>query len=912
MKHNPTLIATQVALALSTFSYSALAAEESTDAIKPQASEQSKASKAEQVVVTGSRIVRVAKEGPTSVTVLTAKEIEQQGYKSVFDALNNLPQNTGFVQGDDFGNTFTPAANSISLRGLGPNHTLVLLNGHRMADYPIAYQGSVNFVNLADIPAGLIERVEVLNGGASAIYGSDAIAGVVNIILKKHIEGINISARTGRLQHGGGEDTRLSLSGGATFDQLSLVYALDLNRRAMLWSKDRDFMADDTLGGARPRAILSRTDLGRNVYEDLSGICGRFSNNFYGSVSTVHDPKGGSFCGSGKGSSSYWTLQTKKEGLSGFVGLNYSLDANHLLFAEFQAGRNTTENNTRGPSWTAAAASGKSYFLNQNTGNFEQWTKRFAPEEIGGASHWNRRWEDTSANLALGARGNLGETSWTYEAVYSASGYDSRHRAPLFYNGIDEYFLGPQLGKTASGVSIYAPDPNRFYTPVTPEAFSQLFGHARSHNKSWNQTFSLSATGELLELSGGPLKLATVAEWGRQGYITAADPRLAQGVFYNNSRATYVSGARTRYALGAELNAPLTKQITATLAGRYDHYAFAGNDVGKFTYNGGLEYRPSNSLLVRSNYATSFRAPDMNYIFANQTNGYYASTTDYYRCYLAGQPLSNCQFANQSPGANYVQTQNKDLKPENGKSWGLGLVWAPNNQFDLSLDYWKVRIKDEVTNLDADHLLQTEAHCRSGKLEASSAQCLDAFNRIVRNPADAPLRPNAIANIFINPINAADEETSGFDLNTGYRWRTQDWGRFGGQIRYSRVLTHRYRQFAHDEPVDLHHSMNNSDWPDRVTATFDWSREAWRSSLTFNRYGRIPNGDGSAYLSPTWLTNASVGHQINKRASVSLTINNLFDTVKYDGRGGWPFYPVGNYTPYGRQIWLSASYQFGG
>lgn len=907
MHHKNTLLAAQVAIALSTFAASA--ADQPAEADKAAKAPAKAAEQTEQVVVTGSRIVRVAKEGPTSVTVLTAREIEQQGYKSVFDALNNLTQNTGFVQGDDFGNTFTPAANSISLRGLGPNHTLVLVNGHRLADYPIAYQGSVNFVNLADIPAGLVERVEVLNGGASAIYGSDAIAGVVNIILKKRVEGVTVTGRAGRLQDGGGDDARLTLTGGAEAGRLNLVYAFDVSKRDMLWSKDRDFMADDTSQGGTPRAILSRDNLSADEYLDLSDVCGRFAGHFYGGVSKVKDGDG-SFCGSGRASSSYWTLQTKKQTVSGFTGLNFSLDPDNLLFAEFQIGKSTTENNTRGPSWTSAAATGKSYFLNQNTGNYEQWIKRFSPEEIGGAGRWNRRWEDASVNLAFGARGHLGE-SWNYEAAYSASGYESRNRVPLFFTGLDEYFLGPQLGRNASGVAIYAPDTGRFYNPLTPEAFDRLAGYARSKNKSWSQTANVSASGDLFELSGGPLKLATVAEFGSQGYITAADPKLAEGVFYNSNQAIRVSGSRKRYAVGAELSAPVLSQVIATLAGRYDRYSFGGSDEGKFAYNGGLEYRPTNQLLLRTSYATSFRAPDMNYIFASEVKGYYASTTDYYRCELAGKPLSDCEFANQSPGANYVQRQNKDLKPENGRSWGAGLVWAPSNQFDFSFDYWKVRIKDEVTNLDAGQLLRTEADCRAGRLDPRSAQCLDVFNRIQRNPADATLRPNAIANIIVNPINAADEETSGFDINTAYRLPTEAWGRFTGKVRYSRVLTHRYQEFAEDDRLDWLNSKSNSNWPDRVTATVDWSRQAWSTTLTFNRYGRIPNGDGSGYLSATWLTNARLNYDFSKNASVSLTVNNLFDKVKRDNTGGWPFYPVGSYTPYGRQIWLGASYQFG-
>src|SRR5438105_3132001 len=161
-----------------------------------------------EVVVTGSRIAQPVSQGPTTVTVITGEQLEAQGFRNVFDALNTLPQNSGFTQGADFGNTFTPAANAISLRGLGPNHTLVLFNGRRVADYPIAYDGSVNFVDLASVSSAAIDRIEILNGGASAIYGSDAIAGVVNVILKDHTNGVDVNAKIGTTDRGGGNNAR--------------------------------------------------------------------------------------------------------------------------------------------------------------------------------------------------------------------------------------------------------------------------------------------------------------------------------------------------------------------------------------------------------------------------------------------------------------------------------------------------------------------------------------------------------------------------------------------------------------------------------------------------------------------------------------------------------------------------------
>src|SRR5689334_928825 len=129
-------------LALTLISSSAIAQENTEDVAE--------------VVVTGSRIPRDEGQRATSITAISAEDLEAQGFRNVFDAINSQTQNTGFTQGADFGNTFTPAANAISLRGLGPNHTLVLINGRRVADYPTAYDGQVNFVNLATIPSAAI------------------------------------------------------------------------------------------------------------------------------------------------------------------------------------------------------------------------------------------------------------------------------------------------------------------------------------------------------------------------------------------------------------------------------------------------------------------------------------------------------------------------------------------------------------------------------------------------------------------------------------------------------------------------------------------------------------------------------------------------------------------------------------
>lgn len=159
------------------------------------------------VQVTGSRIPRAQVEGPAPITVINAEQIRSSGFTSVPDVLRAMTQNGGETQSQQSssGADFSPGAQQVDLRGLGPNHTLVLVNGRRIADFPMPFKGRSNFTDVSNIPLGMIERIEVLTGSASAIYGSDAIAGVVNFILKKKADGTTIDMRMGTTTEGGGE-----------------------------------------------------------------------------------------------------------------------------------------------------------------------------------------------------------------------------------------------------------------------------------------------------------------------------------------------------------------------------------------------------------------------------------------------------------------------------------------------------------------------------------------------------------------------------------------------------------------------------------------------------------------------------------------------------------------------------------
>ncbi|WP_426077022.1 TonB-dependent receptor plug domain-containing protein [Janthinobacterium sp. PSPC3-1] len=873
------------------------------------AAENQPAATPQAVVVTGSRIPRASLEGPSSVTILTGDEITKQGYKNVFDALNNQVQNSGFTQGEDYGNTFTPSANTISLRGLGPNHTLILLNGRRLADFPIAYDGAVNFTNLANIPSSIVDRIEILNGGASAIYGSDAIAGVVNVILKKQAEGFDINVKAGGTSRGGAASQRVQLTGGGNFDKLHTLFSVELSERDPLSSMDRDFMSSRS---GVPTIVASRRTLQSGTsgsYVDLGNTCNDFGDMYGGSV-IKYTAKNGSYCASPKTRPTYWTTQTKNSSQNVFGSANYELDADTTLFADFLLGKNKTVNNTRGPSWTSASLNGGS-FLNQNTGAYEEWSRYISPEEIGGVQRYNRSWDDLATAVSLGAKGRIPGTAWQYEANYNASIYKSEGHTPRMRSNIDSFFLGPKLGTDANGVAIYAPDASRLSRRLTPEEFNGITDYATSHDKAWTNTLSLATNGDLFQLPAGTVKIATIAEVGKQGFRNEPDARINDGYFNLATGSGITAGTRSRAALGAELNIPLHEKLTGTLAGRYDRYSFAGRKEGKFTYNGGLELRPAPELLFRANYATSFRAPDMNYIYQARGTGYYSSTTDYYRCGATGQPIETCEFANKSPGADYVQNGSRDLQSEKGKSFGIGAVWSPSANFDVSVDYWNIKIDDLVTNLSDDKLLRDEADCRLGKTDITSPTCIDTLGRIERYSATALNKAGEIKTITVNPINAAKQSSSGIDVSLKYLLRTSDYGRFAFKANYAKVLSKKSQQFAGDEEIDETKSLTNMDWPDKLNLSVNWGAGDWSNTLLVSRYGKVPNSAGTGYLTPTALANISSVYRINDRASVSVIVNNVFDKIKRDSSGGWPYYPIGNYSPVGRQGWIEFNYHFG-
>ncbi|MET0808294.1 MAG: TonB-dependent receptor, partial [Pseudoxanthomonas sp.] len=297
----------------------------------------------ETIQVTGSRIPRAQIEGPAPITLITAEQIQAAGLTSVPDLLRSLSQNSGSVYGQQ--NTTnaqsTPGAQAVDLRGLGPNHTLVLINGRRIADFPLPLNSRSNFTDIGNIPLGMIERVEVLTGSASAVYGSDAMAGVINFILKKSTDGTIIDYRYGDTERGGGESNRLSLTTGFERENFSGIVGLELLNKRPLWGTDRDIQ-DSTLDAPTsrrqlPRLIAQLYDWDDDVNIAPADDCAALAGLNEGTTVLAEDRFGEPYCGSDR-AIAYRTIQNEREGANLYGSFEYRFSDALSWFADVQFG----------------------------------------------------------------------------------------------------------------------------------------------------------------------------------------------------------------------------------------------------------------------------------------------------------------------------------------------------------------------------------------------------------------------------------------------------------------------------------------------------------------------------------------------------------------------------------------------
>ena len=898
--------------------------------------DQDKATNLDRVSVVGSRIKKVDVEGPAPVTVISSAQIEREGFTTVFDALNTLTQASGSTQNELFQGGFTPNASVINLRGLGPGRTLLLINGRRAADYPLPYNGQSNFANFGNIPAAAVDRIELLAGGASAIYGSDAVAGVVNVVLKTNFEGDLFKLKGSTTTEGGRDRVDFQWIGGKTGDKWGVTYALEYFNSEPLHAFQRDFM-DSSLDNPLPpdyvgiqptgtMRVRDRTKSAGSYIAPPPGACEQFGDewvrhNYRSASASGAITNLGQACGSYK-DIAYQTISNGNSDLSGYAYGTFDFDNGMQAWASLQAYWSQAKYSSGTQFWGGATVGALWY--DQQLGTIVDAQRIFTPQEVGGVDKLMSKNDEKSYDFAIGLKGNFGDR-FDWDATLSRAEYRINVDSPrLIASKVNDWFLGPRLG-TRSGYAVYDLNEAHYYSALTPEQFASMSTTIKTDAESYVNQGSFVISGDLFELPAGPLGFAGVIEASQQEYTLNEDPRILPGYAGDdrpyNRTGTGGGGDRDRYAVGVEFSVPIFDSLKASLAGRMDKYDDITAVDDARTWNAGLEWRPFSSLLVRGSYSTSFRAPDMHYVFAGPS-GSYSTIKDYRRCLESGRVDNTCPSSDTTTTytAFGVRQGTTGLREETGKSWTAGVVWDIIDGLSVSADYYSIELEDVVSDITSAYILEGEAGCITGKTrtgakftlgEMGSAFCNDMLSRVTRLSAPGTPNDGQITEIRRGPINRAVLGVKGVDATVDYRLNTDRLGDFRFQLAWSHTLEQTSAQFKSDPVLDYRDDLGNFDFRSRIRATSTWQRDDWQAAVFMVRYGSLPNWQETGRIAPYFIWNASVGKKLTDKAQVNFYVNNVFNAhhPRDDGFNSYPYFWRA-FDAIGREVAVEFQYRF--
>ena len=707
------------------------------------------------VTVTGSNIPRSDVETALPVQVITREDIIRTGATTVPELMSKVSANiVGSNDQLSIGNSGQPGLASANLRGLGDGSTLVLLNGRRIANY--AFNGGT--VDLNSIPLTAIERVEILKDGASAIYGTDAIAGVINFILRKDFQGLEVSGYGGWTQHGGGDVQQATLTAGygdLTKDHFNILGTIDYQKDGALAATARPFSRTAYI----PDEGVNR--LSRNTFPANIVV----PSTIPGGRSTLINPSYANGCAppvsipvrGAPGQTCFFDFASVIDTIPsverlGAVGrATYAVNAENQIFAEGNYAANRFRFSiapTPAPGGLAIYPVGGPFYPTAFaaehglTGDLP-----LAYRTVSLGPRINETDTDASRGV-IGAEGIAGD--WNYNAALSYSNSNQRD------NFVSGYVSAQRLeDAVASGlINPFGPSGAQGDALL---AGTQVTGEIHRATGS-TALLDITASKELFTLPGGPLAIAVGAEGRREKLDNQYMPVFTSGdVLGANGDSKSVGGNRTVAAVYIEASVPFAKDVEAQFAVRYDHYSDFGNTVNPKV---ALRWQPLRALLLRTSWGTGFRAPTLPDLYTPATHSQSPELEDPIRCPVTGYD-SDC-FA----VANVVFGGNPNLKPETSEQFNVGVVWEPVPGLSLTADYWKIN--------------------KSGVIGVLSPSALfgnyDRFapTHIIRGPADPafPKLPGPIDTIVVLNENLGDLRTSGIDVDVNWRSPATSFGRF--------------------------------------------------------------------------------------------------------------------------------------
>lgn len=600
----------------------------------------------ERVEVIGSRIKRIAKEGAAAVKNVGKESMKNSANTTASDTLRDSTVATYGASREQSGSPAAATA-TIGLRGLGETRTLVLLNGHRLPKDP-----DVEAVDLNLIPQGAIERIEVLKDGASALYGSDALGGVINIVTKKGYVGNEATVKFSGVQKPGGSTYDVSLLSGLNGEKYDLLVSLGYNHSDKIFGKDRDI----TKPGLSPTSTTP-------AYLDVDNkwhILGTCPPQYIQSTST--------------GDRCYYpynevaTTRPQIGQLNLLTDYTYRLDSGIKIYNRNLVVHKDIE-------WNYAPTP---VTLNTPAGIAGHATAKKVAFRLGDIG--NRDDHDTELNYStlLGLKGNL-NSIWEYDV---SAGYSQIHRRNVGTHGYIDKTILDGIAATAG-----------FNPGVTSTKDAAL--EVWQDSKSNLTTADVILTGELGEMENGAIGIATGVSAFKEELQQDADDKSVNGQTYG-SAGSISNDSRNVQSAFAEISFPLAKDFELDAAARIDKYSDFGTSVNPKL---SVKYNLNPSVLLRSSLGTGFKAPTLSQLYRASSGGF-PSFIDRKMCAVDTEYCQSSQYEVRGGG-------NKNLKEEKAFSASLGTVIQPNSNISFSLDAWYTKVSNLV-GIDFEDLTQAE------------------------------------------------------------------------------------------------------------------------------------------------------------------------------------------------------------
>jgi len=692
------------------------------------ATEEADAATLETIEVTGSRLRRADIEGATPVVVIDRAQIDASGDVSVADILRD----STFAS---FGN-FRPQSGSsaqsiasIDLRGLGSGRTLVLIDGRRAPTTPVAASSGVD---LNAIPLASVERIEILSDGASAVYGSDAIGGVVNIITRRDFNGAELRIGMGSTDVAGGDLEDMSLVFGSSNDSTRIVGGASSSKRGMVFTRDQ-------IGGG------------------TRGVSG-FGNNYYNTLTGTRSPVPGFSCDQGAfyrlanglcsfDFNSVAANEAKVDTESLFMRADHQINDNWNLYSSFSTTKVETFGRYAPVPGLVTVQDGTPNDIVQGDGLPTYFYHRFAA-----AGNRDNFTDTTNSDFLVGFQGQLtdnigidvGARRTDYKYIELGRGYIVASLADAAANAGD-YVLADPFGADPAVLSSFQATINRESRWQTDEVYA-------------------ITNFDIFEMGGGSSNAVIGAEYRDDTFQDLYDSLSEAGVVLG-SAGNSSAGDRQSAAVFFEWLLPFTSSFDVTLAGRYDDYSDYGSD---FSPKIAMRWQPLDNLTFRGSFGQGFAAPGLDILTQKPT--------------FSAEPVNDPQSCVALSAAPTCQLQvdtfflaNPDLASENSDQFSVGVVYDPFEWLDVSLDYYNIEVENTISQIGAQDIINSD-------LNPGVFGPIPPGLSIVRNPNNG-----AIRNITAGYANQGTLSTDGYDFRVGTNFDLGNWGELSNDLTVSYV-----------------------------------------------------------------------------------------------------------------------------